>query len=104
MQQFIEIEVVNQFGNNVVRPLCAIGETFAAIAGTYTGSKATLSRHTLWRTQDLGYTLVYGPNHNQDQRSPFIGVASVEATTHGRKPHVHDNQRSSPRLADRTTR
>jgi|TARA_R110001583_G_scaffold48644_1_gene152353 hypothetical protein len=62
MQQFIEIEVVNQFGNNVVRPLCAIGETFAAIAGTYTGSKATLSRHTLWRTQDLGYTIVYGPN------------------------------------------
>lgn len=63
-ESVVQIEVVNQYGNGdveldyVVRPLCAIGETFAAIAGTNTGNKATLSRHTLWRIQDLGYTII----------------------------------------------
>ena len=59
MQQFIEIEVVNQFGNNVVRPVCEIGKTFADIAGTNTGNKATLTQHTLSRIQDLGYTIIF---------------------------------------------
>ena len=62
MQQFIEIEVVNQFGNNAVRPLCLIGETFADIAGTNTGNKATLTQHTLTAIQELGYAVIYGPN------------------------------------------
>jgi len=62
MQQFIEIEVVNQFGNNAVRPLCAIGETFADIAGTNSGRTATLTQHTLASIQELGYTIIYGSN------------------------------------------
>ena len=57
-ESVVQIEVVNQFGNNAVRPLCEIGETFADIAGTNTGNKATLTQHTLSRIQDLGYTII----------------------------------------------
>lgn len=61
MQQFIEVEKTNQFGNKVVRPLCRIGETFAHIAGTCTGNRSTLTFQTLILVQKLGYTII-GPD------------------------------------------
>ena len=49
----IRIELRDQYGKQVVYPVCEVAKTFAAIAGT-----ATLTDVTLMRINSLGYNII----------------------------------------------
>jgi hypothetical protein len=49
----IRIELRDQYGKQVVYPVCETAKTFAAIAGT-----ATLTDVTLMRINSLGYSII----------------------------------------------
>jgi len=49
----VEIEICTVYGNELIYPACPNAKVFAAIAGT-----KTLSRDTLTRIKALGYDLV----------------------------------------------
>ena len=49
----IRIELRDQYGKQVVYPVCEVAKTFAAIAGT-----STLTDVTLMRINSLGYNII----------------------------------------------
>lgn len=66
------IEVANQYGTTVVRPIGIVAQTFADIAGT-----KTLTANTLRNIRKLGYRIVIesgGAGRGYDFLASFIGA------------------------------